>query len=80
VVEYLVGLPETYNHGEAYARYMSARERTVDYLLRLVPLAHDVLTPAQRRRLPARIANYLDRRVLEFLRSSSVGDGSVVVR
>jgi hypothetical protein len=80
VASYLVGLPATYSRGEAYARYVSARERTVDYLLTLVPLAKDVLTPAQRRRLPSQISNYLDRRVLEFLRSSSAGDASVVVR
>jgi DNA-directed RNA polymerase specialized sigma24 family protein len=31
----------------------------------------DVLTPSQRRCLPPQIANYLNRRVLRFLRSSS---------
>jgi hypothetical protein len=36
---------------------VSARERTVDYLLTLVPHANSVLTDAQRRRLPLQISN-----------------------
>jgi hypothetical protein len=70
--DYFGGLPEEYSHGEAYARYVVARERTVDYLLMLVPFATNVLTPSQRRELPAQIANYLDVRVLRFLRSSTM--------
>jgi hypothetical protein len=70
----LAALPEWYDRGEAYARYVRAREATVDYLLGVVGAARDVLTPSQRRRLPPQIAVYLDRRVLEFLRSSSAGD------
>ena len=73
-------LPEAYGHGEAYAEYVSARERTVDYLITLVPQVNDLLTSAQRRRIPRQIANYLDRRVLEFLRTSTLGDASTVAR
>ncbi len=73
-------LPEAYSHGEAYAEYVSARERTVDYLITLVPRANDLLTSAQRRRIPRQIANYLDRRVLQFLRTSTIGDASSVAR
>jgi len=73
-------LPEAYSHGEAYAGYVAAREKTVDYLITLVPRANDLFTPAQRRRIPRQIANYLDRRVLEFLRSSTLGDASTVAR
>jgi hypothetical protein len=80
VAGYLVELPERYSQGEAYNRYVSARERTVDYLLTLVPNANSVLTDAQRRRLPLQISNYLDRRVLKFLRSSTLGDGSPFAR
>jgi hypothetical protein len=76
----LAALPEGYERGEAYARYVSARERTVDRLLMLVPHVKGVLTASQRRKLPRQIANYLDRRVLEFLRSSSAGDASPFVR
>ena len=80
VAGYLVSLPVEYSQSEAYARYVSARERTVDCLLALVPAANGVLTDAQRRRLPLQISNYLDRRVLKFLRSSTLGDGSGVGR
>jgi len=76
VALYLAGLPERYGQGAAYARYVSARERTVDYLLTLAPHAKGVLTASQQRKLPLQISNYLDRRVLEFLRSSTLGDSS----
>ncbi|MDB4878521.1 MAG: hypothetical protein JWM41_4967 [Gemmatimonadetes bacterium] len=81
VATYFAALPAGYNHGDAYGRYVSARERTVDYLLTLVPHANGLLTASQRRRLPLQISNFLDRRVLEFLRSSTMGDnGSVAGR
>ena len=73
-------LPEVFSHGDAYRDYVSAREKTVDYLLTLVPRVNEILTPAQRRRIPAQISNYLDRRVLEFLRTSTLGDASAVAR
>lgn len=76
---YFESLPDRYSQGEAYDRYVSARERTVDYLLALVPDATSVLTASQRRRLPPQIANYLDERVLKFLRSSTAGDNSGVL-
>jgi hypothetical protein len=73
---YLAALPENYQHREAYDRYVSARERTVDYLLTLAPDAKSLLTASQLRKLPLQISNFLDRRVLQFLRSSTAGDGS----
>lgn len=76
----LAALPDAYDRGEAYGRYVKARERTVDYLLTLVPAAKAVLTPAQRRKLPPQISNYLDERVLHFLRSSTSGESGSVVR
>jgi hypothetical protein len=75
----LQGLPEHYNRGDAYDRYVSAREKTVDFLLTLVPDARRVLTASQRRKLPVQISNYLDERVLRFLRSSTAGDNSPVI-
>ncbi|HTE47765.1 MAG TPA: carboxypeptidase-like regulatory domain-containing protein [Gemmatimonadaceae bacterium] len=81
VSRYLENLPDGYSHGAAYDSYVSARQRTVDYLLTLVPDAKRLLTASQRRRLPMQIANYLDERVLKFLRSSSAGDnGGVIIR
>ncbi len=71
--------PTVYSTSEAYSRYVMARERTVDFLLTLVPEVKRVLTAQQRRRLPLQVSNYLDERVLKFLRSSSSGDGSSLV-
>lgn len=79
VARYFEGLPAEYRRGEAYDRYVSARERTVDYLLSVVPFARAVLTDAQRRKLPPQVSNFLDERVLRFLRSSTGGDNSSVV-
>ena len=79
VANYLQALPEDYDSDAAYGRYVSARERTVDYLLALIPDAKRVLTPSQRRKLPMQLANYLDERVLKFLRSSTAGDNSGVI-
>jgi hypothetical protein len=72
VGRYLAALPNDYSSGEAYGRYVTARERTVDYLLTLVPHVKRLLTPAQRRKLPPQVANFLDERVLRFLRSSTM--------
>jgi len=67
--------PEQYSHGEAYKQYVRAREQTMDYLIGIAPDVSSLLTPAQKRKLPSIILNYLDDRVLKFLRSSSAGDG-----
>ena len=76
---YLAGLPEGYSSGNAYDHYVAAREKTVDYLLTLVPSAKTLLTASQRRKLPLQLSNFLDERVLKFLRSSSSGDVTPVV-
>jgi hypothetical protein len=76
----LAALGESYDTRSAYGYYLRARERTVDYLLTLVPGARGILSASQRRKLPPQIANYLDDRVLGFLRSSTTGDnGSFVI-
>ena len=67
--------PEVYSHSDAYRRYVAAREQTMDYLIGIAPHVRGLLTPAQKRKLPPIILNYLDDRVLKFLRSSSAGDG-----
>ncbi|HEY4215599.1 MAG TPA: carboxypeptidase-like regulatory domain-containing protein [Gemmatimonadaceae bacterium] len=69
----LAALPNDYSSGDAYELYVTAREQTIDYLLTLVPHVKELLTPAQRRKLPALVTNYLDERVLKFLRSSTIG-------
>jgi hypothetical protein len=71
----LEATPERYDHGDAYHRYVVAREQTMDYLIGIAPDLRGLLTPDQKRKLPSVILNYLDDRVLKFLRSSSAGDG-----
>jgi hypothetical protein len=76
----LAALPADYNRDEAFAQFVRARERTIDHLILIAPQVLAILTPSQRRKLPLEISNYLDERVLRFLRSSSAGDASVLVR
>jgi len=71
----LEALPDEYSHAIAYDQFVVAREQTVDYLVTLVPHVRSLLTASQKRKLPIQISNYLDVRVLKFLRSSSAGDG-----
>jgi hypothetical protein len=68
--------PERYSRGAAYKEYVRAREQTMDYLIRIAPDVRGLLAPAQKRKLPPLILNYLDDRVLRFMRSSSAGDGA----
>jgi hypothetical protein len=49
----------------------------MDYLISIAPAVRELLTPAQKRKLPSVILNYLDDRVLRFLRSSTAGDGGI---
>jgi hypothetical protein len=76
VAKSLEDTPERYDHADAYHRYVIAREQTMDYLIGIAPDLRGLLTVEQKRKLPSVILNYLDDRVLRFLRSSSAGDGS----
>ncbi len=76
IAKILEAEPDHYSHGDAYKTYVQAREQTVDYLIQVAPDVRGLLTPAQKRKLPSLILNYLDDRVLKFLRSSSAGDGA----
>jgi len=75
VAKYLAALPDKYNKDEAYSRYQHAREASVDMLMALVPTIRDLLTPSQRRKLPAITASYLDTRYLASIRSGTAGVG-----
>ena len=73
VAKYLEMVPDSYDKGAAYDQYVTAREKTVDYLMTLVPEVNRLLTKSQKRKLPLQILNFLDSRVLKFMRSSSAG-------
>ena len=79
VAEHLAAFGDHYDQADAYRAYQHARERTVDFLLTLVPHVKQVLTASQLRRLPPQLSNYLDERVLRFLRSSTAGDNSAIL-
>lgn len=79
VAAFLTALPETYDRGDAYDRYRRAREASVDALIRLAPALRSVLTPEQRRRLPAFIASSMDTRYLASVRSSTAGGANMGV-
>ena len=71
VAKYLATLPDHYDQGEAYDRYLSARRASVDYLASIAPEVKDLLTPEQRRKLPAFISSYLEPRYLASIRSGT---------
>jgi hypothetical protein len=64
-------LPNGYDKDVAYDKYMSARKATIDLLTQLSPSIKGLLTPDQRRKLPAFIASYLDPRYLASIRSGT---------
>jgi hypothetical protein len=73
VTKELAALPDRYDRGAAYARYLAAREATVDLLIGIAPDLKNLLTAEQRRRLPPTIASYLDPRYLASIRSGTIG-------
>jgi uncharacterized membrane protein YgcG len=75
VAKYLAELPERYDQGEAYEHYTRARKATIDLLIAAAPTINHLLTPDQRRLLPALVASYLDTRYLAGIRSGTVGGG-----
>ena len=71
----LAALPDKYDEDEAYRVYRRAREGTVDVLTKLAPGTKALLTPEQRRKLPAIVASYLEPRYLAAIRSGTAGAG-----
>jgi hypothetical protein len=75
VVKYLAALPERYDQDAAYDKYRTAREASVDALIRLAPTVRGILSSAQMRRLPSFVGPYLDTRYLASVRSGTTGTG-----
>jgi hypothetical protein len=73
VIKELAGLTDNYSHDQAYALYKKTREASVDELMKVAPRVKNVLTPAQRRKLPALVAAHLDPWYLKSIRSATVG-------
>jgi hypothetical protein len=71
VAKYLADLPNAYDQGSAFERYLQALKATVDLLMKIVPTVKDLLTPEQRRKLPAFVASYLEPRYLASIRAGT---------
>jgi carboxypeptidase family protein len=71
VAKYLADLPDHYDQGAAYDRYLEARRASVDLLASLAPHVKQLLTPEQQRKLPAFVASYLEPRYLASIRSGT---------
>jgi hypothetical protein len=71
VAKYFAELPNSYDQSDAYDRYMAARKATVDLLMKIAPNVKDLLTPEQRRKLPAFVSSYLEPRYLASIRAGT---------
>jgi len=78
VARFFGGLPTEFSEGEVFNRYLQARRAQVDMLIAIGPVIHDLLTPAQQRKVPASVLNALDPRYLISIRNGTglyVGSG-----
>lgn len=75
VAKYLASLPDKYDQDEAYDRYRTARETSVDALIKIAPKVKSLLTADQLRRIPTFVTPYLDTRYLASVRSGTAGTG-----
>jgi hypothetical protein len=71
VAKYLADLPDRYDQGAAYDRYLEARRASVDLLAELAPHVKQLLTAEQQRKLPVYVASYLEPRYLASIRSGT---------
>jgi hypothetical protein len=71
VAKFLGALPDRYDEGAAYDRYINARHATVDLLTKIGPEVKGLLTAEQRRKLPPFVASYLEPRYLASIRSGT---------
>ncbi len=73
VTKYLAALPNDFSDDDVYDRYLTARKKTVDLLIKLSKPLSGLLTPEQHRMLPAIVASYLDTRYLQGIRNGTAG-------
>jgi hypothetical protein len=80
VARWFASLPTRFDEDEAYDRYRRARHAQLDMLMKMGPAIRELLSPEQRRRLPAQVTNVLDPRYLVSIRNGTglyVGAGSL---
>jgi hypothetical protein len=71
VAAHFASLPQGFSENEAYRQYLGARRAQIDMLKVIGPAVHDLLTSAQRRKLPARVTSYLDPLYLASIRDGT---------
>ncbi|HEV2735331.1 MAG TPA: carboxypeptidase-like regulatory domain-containing protein, partial [Longimicrobiaceae bacterium] len=71
IARHFASLPAEFDERDAYLRYREARRKQIDMLMAMGPTVRGLLTPAQRRKLPAQILNLLDRRYLVSIRNGT---------
>jgi hypothetical protein len=71
VARYFATLPARYDDDAAYDRYLGARRAQIDMLAAAVDALRKLLTPEQRRKLPASVVSLLDRRYLALIRDGT---------
>src|SRR5205085_11102653 len=79
---WFAALPNNYDSGEVWQRYMNARRVQIDMMSKVGPLLEHLLTPAQKRKVPSSLLLYMDPRYLASIRSGTglyVGGGQFSV-
>ena len=71
VARRFVALDSTYRLGVEYDRYLAARHDQIDFMIAVVNSLRELLTPAQRRKLPQSINNMLDPQYLRAMRNGN---------
>jgi hypothetical protein len=67
----LSSMGNTYDVNDAYKSYINARRAQIDLLIRVVNDVNGILTPVQKRKLPAQVVSFLDDRYLNSVRNGT---------
>ena len=79
VAQWFASLPAAYDNNEVFARYLRARHEQVDLLIEIGRTIQSLLTPEQKRKLPAQVLTSLDPLYLLSIRNGTglyVGGGT----
>lgn len=68
---WFAALPNDYDSGEVWQRYMDARRVQIDMMAKVGPLLSGLLTSAQKRKVPSSLLLYMDPRYLASIRSGT---------
>lgn len=71
VARHFAALDAKYRVGEEYDRFIQARHEQIDFMIDVVRALRDLITPAQKRKLPTSVINQLDTRYLMAIRNGN---------